>query len=270
MKKLILIFVALSFFSVCFAGSIQDMHKAVIAGKNASTQTDYTVDANCQGAWLFADGLTDESGEGNTLTDGGTVSYTTDRPDGFSTGKSIDFDGSTDYIYIATGDQSASFIPKDTATDFAFCYWAYHDTSVEADDILHAGYLLVYIDYDDVSGVQIQDTNDDVDTNDTNAHALTDWIHVCVSFDGSATELTTWASTDGGTFGDIEDGITDTFTNVNNLKLRATNFALGARYDGGADFYDGHIYQPIIFNRELLDDGSEAEEMYTYGIRGAD
>ena len=33
MKKLILIFVALSFFSVCFAGSIQDMHKAVIAGK---------------------------------------------------------------------------------------------------------------------------------------------------------------------------------------------------------------------------------------------
>ena len=36
MKKLILIFVALSFFSVCFAGSIQDMHKAVIARKNAA------------------------------------------------------------------------------------------------------------------------------------------------------------------------------------------------------------------------------------------
>jgi len=35
-RKLILIFIALSFFSVCFAGSIQDMHKAVIAGKNAA------------------------------------------------------------------------------------------------------------------------------------------------------------------------------------------------------------------------------------------
>ena len=36
MKKLILIFIALSFFSVCFAGSIQDMHKAAIARKNAT------------------------------------------------------------------------------------------------------------------------------------------------------------------------------------------------------------------------------------------
>jgi len=39
MKKLILIFVALSFFSVCFAGSIQDMHKAEIARKNATVVT---------------------------------------------------------------------------------------------------------------------------------------------------------------------------------------------------------------------------------------
>jgi len=34
-KKSILILIALSFFSVCFAGSIQDAHKAVIARKNA-------------------------------------------------------------------------------------------------------------------------------------------------------------------------------------------------------------------------------------------
>ena len=35
-RKLIIIFIALSFFSVCFAGSIQDMHKAAIARKNIS------------------------------------------------------------------------------------------------------------------------------------------------------------------------------------------------------------------------------------------
>ena len=40
MKKLILTFIALSFFSVCFAGSIQDMHKAVIARKNAVVACD--------------------------------------------------------------------------------------------------------------------------------------------------------------------------------------------------------------------------------------
>ena len=34
-RKLILIFIALSFFSVCFAGSIQDMHKAAIARKKS-------------------------------------------------------------------------------------------------------------------------------------------------------------------------------------------------------------------------------------------
>ena len=35
MKKLIIILIALSFLSVCFAASIQDMHRAVIARRNA-------------------------------------------------------------------------------------------------------------------------------------------------------------------------------------------------------------------------------------------
>ena len=42
MKKLILIIIALSFVSVCFAVSIQDMHKAVIARKNVAGGADYT------------------------------------------------------------------------------------------------------------------------------------------------------------------------------------------------------------------------------------
>jgi len=42
MKKLIIILIALSFVGVCFAASIQDMHKAVIARRNADA---------CTGTW---------------------------------------------------------------------------------------------------------------------------------------------------------------------------------------------------------------------------
>ena len=48
-RKLILIFIALSFFSVCFAGSIQDMHKAAIARKNAAVICD-----SCAGDLKFS------------------------------------------------------------------------------------------------------------------------------------------------------------------------------------------------------------------------
>jgi len=63
MKKLILIFIALSFFSVCFAGSIQDMHKAAIARKNVAVGTTVFEEdfdacdtgtglANCDETWV--------------------------------------------------------------------------------------------------------------------------------------------------------------------------------------------------------------------------
>lgn len=265
MKKLFLILL-LSFLLVSNAWAVSGTFLDLISSGGA---TDYTQDANCQGAWLFADDLTDESGEGNTLTDGGTVSYTTDRPSGFSTGKSIDCDGSTDYIYIVTGDQSANFIPKAQAEDCAVCYWAYHDASVGFDYIVGGGSgLRLRLTADDKVSIYIKDNNLDNDERKTEVHALSQWQHNCMSFDGSATQVTVWSSTAAGSFGNIANGVTDIFTNVDNVKASTDNFAIGSNHSGSDYWFDGHIYQPIIFNRTIL--GTEAEEMYTYGIKGAD
>ena len=74
MKKLILIFIALSFFSVCFAGSIQDMHKAAIARKNAAPTTVFdenfdncdtgTGMGNCNETWSTNANFTVTAAEG--------------------------------------------------------------------------------------------------------------------------------------------------------------------------------------------------------------
>ena len=50
MKKLILIIIALSFVSVCFAASVQDMHSAVIASKNADAGVSYDIEETFEGS----------------------------------------------------------------------------------------------------------------------------------------------------------------------------------------------------------------------------
>ena len=74
-RKSILAFIALSFFSVCFAGSIQDAHKAVIARKNTAAcsipvTANISFETNNESNTLAqstAEGQTFSSGAGGTL-----------------------------------------------------------------------------------------------------------------------------------------------------------------------------------------------------------
>lgn len=264
------------FFMLCFALPSAAIGPAILSGigqSSSSGPTNYTDDPNCQGAWLFDDDLTDESGEGNTLTDGGTVSYTTDRPSGFTTGKSIDGDGSTDFLYIDTGDQSANFLGKAYTADAAFCAWIYHDNSGGQDkifDVSREKFRGAVTSVDEFN-VEVTDADSSANSDIATSHTSAAWEHVCFSYDGSDAELTVWVSLDTGSFGDRADGVTTAFTGVDGIKDADLRFSIGASADATpANFFDGHIYQPIIFDRELLDDGSEAEEMYNYGIKGAD
>ena len=50
MKKLILIIIALSFVSVCFAWTVQDAHRAVIARKNADAGVSYDIEETFEGS----------------------------------------------------------------------------------------------------------------------------------------------------------------------------------------------------------------------------
>jgi hypothetical protein len=101
--------------------------------------TDYTADANCQGAWLFADDLTDESGEGNTLTPTGDPAYSATYPSGYSTGKSRDYDGAGDYDSRATGSLSANFPGKAQKTEMSLCLWINRNQEAAATNIVGLG-----------------------------------------------------------------------------------------------------------------------------------
>ena len=230
--------------------------------------TDFTADANCQAAWLFADNLNDSSGEGNTLTAADNATYTTDRPDGFSTGKSMDLNGSSDYFTIATENQSADLPGKAQKEDVTVCSWYYNDVSTAGDIIVSlVNGFVINIKFDNTINVLLKDQNNDTANVDIVTGVEGDWVHICVSFDGSTTDTTSWVSTDGGSFGGVLNGGVDDFANVNNIRADGST-SLAGNNQAHTSPFDGHIYQTIVFDRTIST--SEAEEMYDTGITGAD
>ena len=288
MKKLIFLILLLP--SLCLAGSIQDAHKAVIARMNiaAAGGIDFTAYANCQGAWLFADDLTDASGEGNTLGENGSTSYTTDRPGTFSIGKSLDFViADTDCVYLADASLGAQFPGKAQKADMSWCAWVKSDID-SADDryLIGKGYtffekLSAYSDNDELGGYFSDGTESIHAYHDTDLTGVQTWVHICVSWDGSATDATVWVSSAGGSFGDITNGTVVDHAAVDFVRASDTyDFAIGCiDTESLGGFFDGHIYQPIVFDQTLTDvatgvgaasAAAAATAMYTTGITGLD
>ena len=284
MKKLIFLILLLP--SLCFGGSIQDAHKAVIGRMNVSAPaggTDFTADANCQAAYLFASGstTTDSSGEGNTLTNTGTTTFSSaDLPSGFSTGQAAVFNGSSQSLSRTFANMSANFPGKATKTNFAYSLWIKHDDAASGTegvtgigDSWKQVWDWISAGYDDF-GLNITDTDP---TNAWNVLAannlITNWYHVVVSFAGAdpTGTATVWISTDSGSFGDTVNATTFNFTNVKEAAASATEypFCIGAELLCASSWYDGKIYQPIVFDR-VITNAAEAQELYDTGITGAD
>lgn len=272
MKKIIFIILAIVIVSLTIIFYFVSKSNAVLIlrTREGAAGTDYTDDANCQGAWLFADNLNDESGEGNTLTDGGSISYTTDRPTGFTTGKSIDCDGSTDQLYRLNADLSTNFPSKASKTNFSIAMWVLHDVS--SADIWIEGYnsFRMQAESDDDIPAWIRDS----DYDEATAYMTTDptdletgtWYHICFVFTGGTNSGKVWVSTTS--FGNIEDEKSLTFTIIDNCRASGSeNFSICSNYNGSA-VWDGHIYQPIIFDDALSE--SECQDIYTDGITGED
>lgn len=238
--------------------------------------TNYCNDANCQGAWLFDDDLTDESGEGNTLTDNGSIAYSTTRPNSLTSGKSAQFDGSSDYLTRAHNDLSASFPGKGANQDWAYCLWIYTDITNASQYWFNKGNSFWgYFNDSSPDTLKIGQYDNGWDADETDilsSPSATTWYHVAVSIngDGTNTGITYWISTSGGSFGDTANGTTDTWANVAELMDASGDtsaFCIGGQ-SGGSDKWDGYIYQPIIFNRTIT--STEASNMYSDGIDGSD
>lgn len=271
MKKWILIVAFLFLPGLAWA----DGAVVVMSGATNSEQggaTDYTADANCQGAWLFADNLNDSSGEGNTLEAGDASTYTTDRPTGYTTGKSMDLDGTDDYFYVQSGNLSANFPGKAQKTDFSFGLWFYHDAADTDDGLIRmTGALNVVwdwiVDGNDDFGIYVKDSDAHSDwANPHSGYMQNTWTHVVFSFDGSEHTGTVWLSQ--GTFGSLINGTGYTYGSdpnwVDNIAAIAVDLWLGR----GDAYFEGHLFQPIFFDRTLS--AAEAEEIYDSGITGAD
>ena len=282
MKKIVLLCLTIILISYNYLFGFSAGFMGSGAAKNAGAPagfTDFTDNANCQAAYLFNDDLTDESGEGNTLTDGVSIVYSTTRPTQYSTpqGKSADFEaGDSDYLSRADADVSANFPGQATKTDFSVSFWVkYESLSCNYGIIgkkltdswgianlwnVNRCSMRMYI-YDGTDGVYVTlQENDD-----------TDWHHVVVAFHGGSNHIHLYMSSDGGTFGDeqLHDDVAGTpivLTNVDSAWANANDFTIGA-YSGG-NFLDGLIYQPIVFDDLLT--AAEAQSIYENGITGND
>jgi len=287
MKKLIIILIVLSFVGVCLAASIQDKHKAVIARRNVAAPAgakDYAgTDANCQGAWLFNDNLTDACVSGsagaNDLTDGGTIVYSTTRPTQYSTpqGKSADFEaGDSDYLYRANAGVSANFPGKSDAANFSVSFWLkYENLSCNYGIIgknFNTGWGVANLWVTDRCSMRIKvfdGTDGAYGTLDLDDD--TDWHHFVVIFHGASNHIHFYMSSDGGTFGDEAkhddvDGTPIVLTDVDFADANTGDLELGMY--SATNFLDGLLYQMIVFNDVLT--ASEAEEIYNNGITGND
>lgn len=224
-------------------------------------------DANCRGAWLFDDDLTDESGEGNTLTANGTPGYSTDRPTGFTSGKSIELDrGTPDYLTRAYADLSANFPGKADKQDWAYAFWGYWDSISSAAQAPFSKYYGSFYFGPSSTGVITlwqRDSGGTVGSTTLDTLSGATWYHIVCSMNGDGTDTvyTVWISTEAA-FGNVRNGTGGTFSGCGDVRNHDVAFCLGQR---NTDLpMGGHIYQPIIFDRTLS--AAEAEELYTYGF----
>lgn len=245
--------------------------------------TGYSDDDNCRGAWLFDDDLTDESGDSNDLSANGTMDYTTTVPSVASAygtqGKSIHFDGSSEYAsrdHSGASAMSADFPGKAASKDdFAFALWVKVDTygSYES-PLCYDDFYASFSMRTNYNGrwegwiVRVNDTDPSGANPAIDSTTSTDWRHIVFSFDGSAEEATVWIST-VSSFGDVANGAAESFTGITNVREGPNDrgFYIGAGYNNGTFYYyDGYVYQPIVFDRTI--DATVAENLYDNGIMG--
>jgi len=250
----------------------------------APSHTNYTSDANCQGAWLFAsDDGTDSSGEGNTLTLGDAPTFSNaSLPSGYTTGKSVTFDGSDDYLIRDYDDLNADFPgKKNPCTAMAFSVWI--KQTVEASVCFSVGKGVsgnawnIQSDYqtNDYYYMIVVGDSGWTSWNTTQLSATsTSFVHIAFSYAGGdpSGSLTVWIN-------GVEHGSSPfTTTNVDNINPSNLHDLIMATNNDQSAFYALTLYQPIVFDATFATIGTGlgktedevVSEIYTYGITGAD
>jgi hypothetical protein len=276
MKRILLITLALALASPAYARmSLPFIGTAVVSGE---TPTDYTNDANCIAAFFMnsAGDETDQTGNGNTLTEGtaGDIPTSSDVPSGYS-GTSRDFDNDDDEgLYQADGGD----LDISGNQDFSLVAWVKAETAALSMMLIgkytstldNRQYQIGYrTDSDSMNGyVSADGTNFSKAIGATTTIDDGNWHHVAMVFNYDA---------GGSTITIYVDGDEDT-NSTNNPKSHTGGiydgdaiFGLGAAYSTAAiiadSTWDGKIDEVGVFDRVLSE--SEIEEIMATGLDGS-
>ena len=276
-RKSILIFIALSFFSVCFAGSIQDMHKAAIARKNAaSSSIDYSQDASCEGAYrMNVTNATEPDISVNSIDlaqNGGDMPTNADDPYTEASGVSRDF-----YVDQCLNVNDAGSGDLDISGDpalFSIVAWFKNDTIVNAqvqtivakwdeggtaDKQYHVAIKGSATDEFAIRGRVSANGTDDVTVVSTATNYLDDtWYHVAIV--GNDTDLRIYIN------GTLDSSATTAHTT--GIVDGDADFQIGGQGlpTGIAYAFDGLIDEVGVFSRALS--ATEVSNIYTDGLFG--
>lgn len=258
---------------------------AVIVGAQtpvAASTTDYTADANCQGAWFMngayggdgSEAEADRSGKGNDLTvsTSDTITDSSSVPSGYS-GRSRDFTrANSEHLYIADGTELDIYGADAKVTIVTWIY----PTSAPASDAIYyiigkhypggnqRQYLLTqygtgssqfkftfYLSDSSASG----SAADSVSTT-TTTYAINTWYHVVAVYDDTDMRI-------------YVNGYLDCtpVSKTDGIYNSTASFGIGENVaaPGGTSF-GGLMSEAAIFDRALS--SSEALDIYTNGISG--
>lgn len=233
------------------------------------TTTDYTADANCQGAWFMNSDTseTDQSGNSATLTEINTTNTSSTVQDNFS-GNSRDFERSTNSgLYDADG---GSTDISGADQNWSFCAWVKPEQDPGGDMIIVQKdvsgtdeSVSVYLNHSSSSVAAAfsgDGTNTTVAYGNKDVAASTDWAHICVVYND--TDIRIYVD------GSLDDNHSDNpKTYSSGLHDSDDDFTIGCSSTSGTTGFDGLIDEAILFDRELS--YAEVIDIYGNGIDGS-
>ncbi len=222
----------------------------------------YTNDPDLEGLWRFNGDLTDESANGNDLTDHNTVAY--DSGDYREGSASLDLErGNAEYASISDGDQ----VGLDLAGDFSIGGWVKVESYVDNVPVLGKGNpgsvnLAYLLDFNLNSGEYrlrgMFSTNgtyqsaNAVEVGAGEDFPTGEWHHVVLVRDGTDLYL----------YVDGSEAETKSGASSGAVYDSADDFTVG---ESGGTYYDGLMDEQFVFSRALS--LSEVQDIYNNGIQ---
>ena len=250
-------------------------------GEAPAGGTDFTADANCQGAWFMngaeggdgSEAEADRSGETENLTAGGgaTIVDSSDQPSGYTGRSRVFAAGDSEWLYHADGGSTEINGLGGTGTgDITLAAWIKMSADTALDQHVISKYLTTdsqrqyWLGIDDGEDLSITSTLSSDGTAQAVVLGVTDldvavWYHIALVYNDTDMRIYINGVLDS-------NGANNPATYSAGIADKSSEFRIGARGNGD-NFFSGNIDEVIVFNRALS--AAEILGLKTYGIDGS-